>query len=324
MEDTNMGNQMKMLSKIAAVLLLAAALTGGAFAGCSSCGGGPATGWMGASSMGISWAGELSSMGTTTSSTGSSTTTGNDSDGAEGGADGLDGAASRLSPEALFADQNGERRLAVAYAGVPGEASYIEGAIHLPLDQVFAEDGSLKSPAEIAAIFGAAGIAEEDPLVIYSDSFFNGFDTFAFWVMKYLGHQELLLLEGTRASREAAGLNFVAAPAVRTAEAYNPSPSLDLLIVEGEISDLQIVDARSPEEYSAGHLEGAMNIDSSKVMGAEGLADDQALTEAFSSLDKDVPVVVYSTKGGVASMVWYALLDQGFTPRMMISAGSAA
>ena len=147
---------------------------------------------------------------------------------------------------------------------------------------------------------------------------------FAFWVMKYLGHQELLVLEGTRASREAAGLKFVAAPAVRTAEAYNASPSLDLLIVEDEISDLQIVDARSPEEYSAGHLEGARNIDSSKVMGAEGLAGDQALGEAFSGLDKDVPVVVYSTKGGVASMVWYALLDQGFTPRMMISAGSAA
>ena len=118
------------------------------------------------------------------------------------------GRAPRLSPEALFADQNGERRLVVAYAGVPGEASYIEGAIHLPLDQVFAEDGSLKSPAEISAIFGAAGIAEEDPLVIYSDSFFNGFDTFAFWVMKYLGHRELLLLEGTLAVPVGAGIKF--------------------------------------------------------------------------------------------------------------------
>ncbi|HNR59339.1 MAG TPA: rhodanese-like domain-containing protein, partial [Methanothrix sp.] len=182
----------------------------------------------------------------------------------------------------------------------------------------FNQAGTLKSPAEIAAIFGAAGIAETDPLVIYGDSFVNGYDTFAFWVMSYLGHEEVLLLEGTRADREAAGLEFVSAPAVRAAVAYNSTPNLGLLTVESELADEQLVDPRTPAEFSAGHLDGAINVDSTTVIGIDGLASDSALAQAFSGLEKDEPVVVYSSRGGVASIVWYALFDQGFVPGIMI------
>jgi len=400
--------------------------------------------------MGISWAEQTLETGTTTSAGSSS------SAGTSAAADGeeVDGSASAISPEALFIDQNGERRLVAAFVGVPGEASYIEGSIHLPLDQVFNaydslkspdeiaalfeaagisenepivtygdffnqdgtlkspdeiaalfeaagisenepivtygdffnqdgtlkspdeiaalfeaagisenepivtygdffnqdgtlkspdeiaalfeaagisenepivtygdffnQAGTLKSPAEIAAIFGAAGIAETDPLVIYGDSFVNGYDTFAFWVMSYLGHEEVLLLEGTRADREAAGLEFVSAPAVRAAVAYNSTPNLGLLTVESELADEQLVDPRTPAEFSAGHLDGAINVDSTTVIGIDGLASDSALAQAFSGLEKDEPVVVYSSRGGVASIVWYALFDQGFVPGIMI------
>lgn len=302
----------RLSSNIVAVIVVVASLTGGASAGCSACGGGST--WMGGSSMGISWAEQTLETGTTTSAGSSS------SAGTSAAADGeeVDGSASAISPEALFIDQNGERRLVAAFVGVPGEASYIEGSIHLPLDQVFAEDGGIKSSAEIAAIFGAAGIAETDPLVIYGDSFVNGYDTFAFWVMSYLGHEEVLLLEGTRADREAAGLEFVSAPAVRAAVAYNSTPNLGLLTVESELADEQLVDPRTPAEFSAGHLDGAINVDSTTVIGIDGLASDSALAQAFRGLEKDEPVVVYSSRGGVASIVWYALFDQGFVPSIMI------
>jgi len=120
----------------------------------------------------------------------------------------LNAASYVITARALYEDLEGGQRLVMAYVGVPGDASYIEGSIHLPLDQVFNEDDTLKSPAEIAAIFGAAGITEGDPIVIYGDYFVNGYDTFAFWVMKYLGHEDVVLLEGTRGGREAAGLKW--------------------------------------------------------------------------------------------------------------------
>lgn len=267
--------------------------------------------------MGISWADELSSAVTTTSTenassteTASSAETASESDAAVAAES--DMPTSTITAAELLDDQNGDKRFVAAYVGVPGDASYIEGSVHLPLAQVFSENGSIRSPAEIAAIFGAAGITEVDPLVIYGDFFVNGYDTFAFWIMKYIGHEDVVLLEGTRADREAAGLEFVATPTPRAPAVYNPAPNLALLAGDDLLATGQLVDARSPEEYAADHLDGAINIYSLTVMGADGLADDQALASAFSSLDKERPVVVYSSKGGEASIVWYALFTRGY------------
>ena len=284
-------------------MLLASALTGGAYA-CASCGGGGA--WAGAESMGVSWADQL--LGSTASGDTASEETASEGEGAQVG--GSNETSPSIAPSALFADRKDEQRMVMAYVGVPGEGSFIEGSIQLPLEQVFADNGTLKSPEEIALLFGTAGISEVDPLVIYGDDFV--YQSFAFWVMKYLGHQDVVLLEGTRADWEAAGLEFVATPAIRPPAVYNPAPNLDLLAGDDDLAGAQLVDARSPEEYAAGHREGAINIDSATVMGAGGLADDEALASAFSGLNKESPVVVYSTKGGQASIVWYALSTHGY------------
>ncbi len=295
-----MRNDMRLLSKLGALLVIAAALVGGAYAGCTSCSGGGSGG---------TWSSGLAFIGASAEGTSSmEKPSGNEASiAAEPNA-----ASSVITARALFEDQNGEAKHVMAYVGVPGDASYIEGSIHLPLDQVFNEDDTLKSPAEIAAIFGAAGITEGDPIVIYSDYFVNGYDTFAFWVMKYLGHEDVVLLEGTRGGREAAGLKFVANPSPKAAETYNPDPNLAILATDDQLADSQLIDARSPAEYDAWHMEGATNVDSSTVMGISGLADEQALNQAFSGLDEDLPVVVYSSKGGQASIVWYALYAQGY------------
>jgi len=294
---------MRLLWGLGAFLVLAAALVGSAYAGCATCtntGGGGT--WMGAASMGLSWDGETSSMAKTS----------------ETEAAGSNTASSAITARELFEDQTGDQRLVMAYVGVPGDASYIEGSIHLPLDKVFREDNSLKSPAEIAALFGAAGITESDPLVIYGDFFVNGYDTFAFWVMKYLGHEDVVLLEGTKGGREAAGLKFVANPSPKAAETYTPSPNLDVFATADQLASSQVVDARGSDDYDVWHPDGAVNIDCLNVMGTNGLASAQALDLAFRDLDLDLPVVVYSSKGGQASIVWYALYAQGYQASLYI------
>ncbi len=294
-----MRNDRRLLLGFGALLMIAATLTGGACAGCTSCGGGSGGEW----SSGPTFA-EISMEAVSVMENPS---------GNEGSIAAEPNAASSvITARALYEDQKDDPKRVMAYVGVPGDASYIEGSIHLPLDQVFNGDDTLKSPAEIAAIFGAAGITEGDPIVIYSDYFVNGYDTFAFWVMKYLGHEDVVLLEGTRGGREAAGLKFVANPTPKAAETYNPDPNLALLATDDQLADSQLIDARSPAEYDAWHMEGATNVDSSTVMGISGLADEQALNQAFSGLDEDLPVVVYSSKGGQASIVWYALYAQGY------------
>ncbi len=293
-----MRNDSKLLWRLGSLLVIAATLAGGAYAGCSSCGGGSGGEWssglafIGASPEAVSVMAKASE---------------NVADQAG------DEESSVITARSLFEDREGDSKLVMAYVGIPGDSSYIEGSIDMPLDpEVFNADGTLKSPAEIAALFGAVGIKEDDPLVIYGDSFVNGYDTFAFWVMKYLGHEDVALLEGNRGGREAAGLKFVATPTPKAPETYNPNPNLAIFADEEELESVQLVDARSPADYAEGHLDGAVNIDYTKVRGANGLASPQALDQAFAGLDKDQPVVVYSSSGGQASIVWYALYTRGY------------
>ncbi len=294
-----MRNNRRLLSGLGALLVIASALVGGAYAGCSSCGGGSGGEW----SSGLAFIGAPSEATSVMEKTSGNVA----AQAAE-----PNPASSMITARALFEDQNGDAKRLMAYVGVPEGDPYIEGSIHLPLEQVFNEDESLKSPAEIAALFGAAGVSESDPIVIYGDYFVNGYDTFAFWVMKYLGHDDVVLLEGTKGSREAAGLKFVPTPTPKAPETYNANPNLDLLASDDQLESSQLVDARSPAEYNAEHLEGATNIDSLKVIGSNGLASDQALSQVFAGLDKSQPVIVYSSKGGQASIVWYALYTQGY------------
>lgn len=299
-------NYRKILWGLGAVLAIAVTLTASAAPGCSSCvGGGSGGTW----SSGIAFIG-ASAEATTRMDKGSSTS-------AAGSPEQMT-PSSMITARALYEDQLGDKRWIMAYVGVPGDDSYIEGSIHLPLDQVFNAEGGLKSPEEIAAIFGAAGISEDDPLVIYSDYFVNGYDTFAFWVMKYLGHQDVHLLEGTKGGRQAAGLKFVANPTPRAAETYTPDPDLHLLASDENLAGVQLVDPRTPAEYKAGHLEGAINIDYNGVRGSNGLLTSQALSQAFSGLNRDGEAAVYSSKGGLASIVWYALVAQGYDARLLI------
>ena len=58
-------------------------------------------------------------------------------------------------------------------------------------------------------------------------------------------------------------------------------------------SDVQLVDVRTPEEFSEGHLENAINIDVT--------ADD--FDAKVASLDKEKPVMVYCKSGGRSALM---------------------
>jgi 3-mercaptopyruvate sulfurtransferase SseA len=305
-----MSSKLMLLSKVGAFILIAAALTGSASAGCSSCVAG---------SSGGEWSSGLDFIGAPAEAV---SVMERNSEPETADEEEPDASSSVITAEELAEDREGDQRLVAAYVGVPGDASFISGSIHLPLASVFNEDGTLKSPAEIADLFGAAGITEDDPIVIYGDNLV--YETFAFWVMKYIGHEEVLLLEGTREDREAAGLLFVADPTPRAAEIYIQDPNLDLLAGDDDLAGAQLVDARSAAEYDAGHLEGAVNIDSSTLIGPDGrLADDEALNSAFSGLVIDQPVVLISSKGGQASIVFYPLYLRGYDASLYLPGSQA-
>ena len=68
-------------------------------------------------------------------------------------------------------------------------------------------------------------------------------------------------------------------------------------------SKLQLIDVRTPEEYEAGHLEGATNID---------FFSDSFRAE-IEKLDKHKPVLVYCKSGGRSSKSAAIFKELGFT-----------
>lgn len=64
-----------------------------------------------------------------------------------------------------------------------------------------------------------------------------------------------------------------------------------------------VIDVRTPEEFAAGHLDGARNIDSAA-------ADFDA---QFDALNPDATFVIYCASGNRAGQVIARLADAGFT-----------
>ena len=207
----------------------------------------------------------------------------------------------------------------VAYvSNIPPEGSYIAGSIKLPSKSLITGDGSLRSAEDMAAVLGRAGVTEEDGLVLYGDCFSCGDMTFVFWIMKYLGHRDVAVLRGSEQEWSAAGLSLSGATSSAAEAVYTPGPRPDMMADYESVAAgvYQVVDARTADQFRAGHIPGAVNIDYHRVMAGSWLKSDSALAEIFADLQEDKPVAVYTKNGGAASIVWYALKLQGHDARL--------
>jgi len=194
----------------------------------------------------------------------------------------------------------------------PEPVEFIPGAISIPYTD-FLSDGSLKTAPEMAAVLGQSGISRYDAVLIYGECQPCGGGpsaaSYVYWIMKYLGHRNVSLLDG--------GLDdWVKAGKPTAARALDLQPvNYTFKMEEGLLAsypfvksgDAQIIDARSPEEFLRGSIPSSINIPYDRVLEGKRIKDDEALGHLFSSLDKKRPVVVYTNTGVKASMIWLSL-----------------
>ena len=194
----------------------------------------------------------------------------------------------------------------------PEPAEYIPGAISIPYTD-FLSNGSLKTAPEMGEILGGAGISQDDAVLIYGECQPCGGGpsaaTYVYWIMKYLGHRNVSLLDGGMDDWVKAGYPTSAQAQHMSPANYNPSLKTNLLasysFVKG--GGAQIIDARGEAEFKAGSIPCSINIPYDLVLEGKKIKDDVALSQLFSSLDKKRPVVVYTNTGVKASMIWLAL-----------------
>jgi thiosulfate/3-mercaptopyruvate sulfurtransferase len=195
----------------------------------------------------------------------------------------------------------------------PNSTEYIPGAISIPYTEFLGSGGVLKPVSEMAAVLGEAGISQDDSVLIYGECQPCGGGpsaaTYVYWIMKYLGHENVKLLDGGIDDWVAALRPTVTHSASLPSHSYTPSIKADLLATYEFVRSgtPQIIDARTAAEFDVESIPGSVNIPYDSVLDDKRIKDKEKLADLFSSLDKNRSVVVYTNTGVKASMIWLAL-----------------
>jgi thiosulfate/3-mercaptopyruvate sulfurtransferase len=159
--------------------------------------------------------------------------------------------------------------------------AHLPGAFYLHLDDDLSgpkqgADGRfrgrhpLPDRAVLAARLGALGIEESTPVVAY-DAQGGPYAARAWWLLAWMGHEDVAVLDGGVAAwRAAGGALTAAAPVPHAAPPYPlhapAMPTLDADAVRAGLGRLRLVDARAGERFrgevepldrAAGHIPGA-------------------------------------------------------------------
>jgi thiosulfate/3-mercaptopyruvate sulfurtransferase len=248
-----------------------------------------------------------------------------------------------VSPQELHAALDNPRLRIVDATGYldrpPGGGPYIvrsgrEGyeAEHLP-GAGFADIGgdlsvagaprpfTLPTAEHLAGALGRAGLGEGTHVVIYARNS-PMWATRLWWLLHYVGHDEVSVLDGGLPGWKDAGLP-VESGAVRLPEAHlTPRPRTDLLVTLDQVQNLpddtKLVNALTPSVFRGegvtsysrpGRIPGSLNLPWTNLVDPETLVwrDEQARGEALAAYEGE-EVVAYCG-GGISATVdvfgWY-------------------
>jgi thiosulfate/3-mercaptopyruvate sulfurtransferase len=175
-------------------------------------------------------------------------------------------------------------------------AGHIPNAVYAHLDRDLSGPRSaltgrhpLPAIAALTATFGRWGIDKEVQVVAY-DQGAGAYAARLWWLLRWLGHQQVAVLDGGFAAWERAGLALETAATVRAPRRFTAAPAAGLVVTTTALAqavaagaltrgDLTLVDARSADRFAgqnetldpvAGHIPGARNHPFSGNLDAHG------------------------------------------------------
>jgi len=221
--------------------------------------------------------------------------------------------------------------------------AHIPGAVYAHLDEDLSapvrpgETGRHPLPPvdELAARFGRWGIADGVQVVAYDDRG-GAIAARLWWLLRWLGHDDVAVLDGGWPSWVAAGHPVDAVIPMPSPRPFAPRPRPEMLITAGEVLQrvddpaFRLIDSRAPERYRgeqepldpvAGHIPGAVNYHFIRNLTEdECFVTRQVLRQRFLALLDDVPpeqAVFYCGSGVTATHNILAVTHAGLgTPRL--------
>ena len=218
------------------------------------------------------------------------------------------------------------------------DRSHIRGAVKLDwrsdLQDPVRRD--FVGPEGFSALLSARGIGNDQTVVLYGGNN-NWFAAYAYWYFKLYGHDDVKLLDGGRKKWELDARALTSEPVVRAGTDYKATdPDLSIRAfrddVVGAIGQRNLIDVRSPDEYSGrllapahlpqeqsqrgGHVPTAVNVPWSKSANDDGtFRGDTDLTKLYSQAGVDFAkdTIAYCRIGERSAHTWFVLhelLDQ--------------
>jgi thiosulfate/3-mercaptopyruvate sulfurtransferase len=216
------------------------------------------------------------------------------------------------------------------------EAAHIPDAVyaHLGHDLAGPKNGTngrhpLPDPDTLAATFGRLGIASGVQVVAYDQD--NGmYASRLWWLLRWLGHDAVAVLDGGFAKWKAEGRPTKSGVEARAPQTFTPSPRPDMIVDASTIGSLlhdkawRLVDARAAQRFRgdiepldrvAGHIPGAVNhFFQSNIEEGGTFRTPEALRAHLRDTLGDVPpdrVVCYCGSGVTACCNLLALEHAG-------------
>lgn len=160
----------------------------------------------------------------------------------------------------------------------------------------------LPTRAEFAVTLGRFGIGPDTPVVVY-DRQGAAFASRVWWMLRWMGHAAVAVLDGGLAAWQAAGGAVVSGPAAAEPAPDGPAypiseaagmPTWSTEQVLEHLGQITLIDARAPARYRgevepldpvAGHIPGALNRPFQDNLGADGrFLAASVLRRAFDSV----------------------------------------
>jgi thiosulfate/3-mercaptopyruvate sulfurtransferase len=214
------------------------------------------------------------------------------------------------------------------------DKGHIPGAIKLDWKKDL-QDGvrhDFVTKDKLEALLSAKGIGNDDTVVFYGGNN-NWFAAYAYWYLKYYGHDNLRLLDGGRKKWELDSRELTTEVAERPATTYTAKDADESIRafrdeVIASIGTKNLIDVRSPDEYAGrllapahlpqeqaqigGHIPTAGNVPWSKAANDDGtFRSDDELKELYAEagLDDAKDTIAYCRIGERSSHTWFVLKE---------------
>ncbi|GBD98355.1 putative thiosulfate sulfurtransferase [bacterium BMS3Abin07] len=197
-----------------------------------------------------------------------------------------------------------------------------------------------RNTSKYEKLFGKAGIGNNTHVVFYHGGIKDFPDaTVAFWVMEYLGHKKVHVLNGGIDAWRSAGHRLDKKPVRKAPKTFTAKvnhklyASTDeiLKIAKGKIKNEQLIDSRTHKEYigkdcraircghvpnvitNVSHLDTVVRkADSKKKLQPTGYLSPDVLAKKFGKLNKNKRTIAYCQTGTRSTLTYLELRLMGF------------